>query len=153
MTCPWSCHVDGAERHARWRSLVSSSSPSPPTAPHPQASNPVSVTGPRGTFLFLPQLFIEPTMCQAIGLQNLFSPGNFPMNTISAGPFLKNWKLWQYWARLPLEQQLAGAKGWLPPSETEGSLWVTSPLISHTESASFPCLAVLVIHLSLQALT
>lgn len=40
----------------------------------------------RDTFLFLPQLFIKPTMCQAVGLNGLFKIGTLYINSFSSGP-------------------------------------------------------------------
>lgn len=122
-------------------------------APHPPSSVVMSMRGTRGTFSFLPQLFIEPTMCQAVGSQSLFNIGNVFINTLISGPVLKNWKLWQYWACFPWGQQSASARRRLPASESVSHLWFASPVVSHTRSALFPHLAMVVIYLSLQALT
>lgn len=97
---------------------------------------------------------MEPTTCQAAGGQHsLFNGEKFYVNTLSSGPILKNWKLWQYWARLASEQQLASAKKWLLTSKSADNIWFTSPKVSYTWSASFLCLTVVVVYWSVQALT
>lgn len=81
--------------------------------------------------------------------------GHLFTNTLrsGSGPFLDKGELWQYWACFPSGQQRAGAKKWLPTSESVSNLWLPRSVISCTRAASFPGLAAVVMHLSLQALT